>query len=326
MPAAPPQAHDDAVAVAPAPPGRVRDGVREALEAVGWRDRLAGEGRVLVKPNLGFDLYRAGAVTSAEVLAAVVGLLVDEGHEVVIIEADQALVDIERAARTAGVPELCARPGVRWLNLSREPFVDRQLPGARALSPLRLPEIIGRHPLITVPVMKTHAKTTISGALKNQWGLLPLDRYRHHPHLHEAIAELLRAAPPSLCLMDATTCMEGDGPKAGLPRRLDLVLAARDPLRLDWLAAEIMGFDPTKVEHLVRCAPAGFAGRDAIRVVGALPRVPPFRAPSHNLVSRVEDTLQRHRGTRWVFDSPLMPLLCGGARGWYAIWHKVLAR
>ena len=326
MSASPPKNLNRVVSVAKAPPGQVRAAVRQAMEAVGWADALDGHGTVLIKPNLGFDLYRPGAVTSAEVLEAVVDLLASDGLEVVIIEADQVLVDIEAAARTAGVPDLCRRPGVRWLNLSGQPFSARALPGARALDPMPLPEIIGKHPMITVPVMKTHAKTTVSGALKNQWGLLPMDRYRYHPRVDEVLVDLLRAAPPTLCLMDATVCMEGSGPKAGLPRRLDLVMAARDALRMDWLAAAIMGFDPAQVAHLALAAPHGFGGLDDIEVAGDLPDVAPFRPAQHNIVSLVEGTIQRHPATRWIITSPLMPLLCGGARSWYKVWYRYLAR
>ena len=326
MSASPPKNLNRVVSVAKAPPGQVRAAVRQAMEAVGWADALDGHGTVLIKPNLGFDLYRPGAVTSAEVLEAVVDLLASDGLEVVIIEADQVLVDIEAAARTAGVPDLCRRPGVRWLNLSGQPFSARALPGARALDPMPLPEIIGKHPMITVPVMKTHAKTTVSGALKNQWGLLPMDRYRYHPRVNEVLADLLRAAPPTLCLMDATVCMEGSGPKAGLPRRLDLVMASRDALRMDWAAAALMGFDPAQVAHLAGAAPTGFGGMDDIELTAPLPSVPPFRPASHNLVSLVEGTLQAHPATRWVITSPLMPLLCGGAKNWYKLWYRYLAR
>ena len=324
----PPNSLDRTVSVVPATPGQIRAAVSEALEAVGWKEALGDHRTVLVKPNLGFDLFRPGAVTSAEVLEAGVELLAGDGLEVVIIEADQVLVDIEAAAQTAGVFELCRRlgPRVRWLNLSGEPFSDRPLPGALCLDPFPLPDIIGQHPMITVPVMKTHAKTTVSGALKNQWGLLPMDRYRYHPQVNEVLTDLLRAAPPTLCLMDATVCMEGSGPKAGTARQLDLVMAARDALRIDWAAAALMGFDPAQVAHLATAAPAGFGGMDDIELTAPLPSVAPFRPASHNLVSLVEGTLQAHPATRWVITSPLMPLLCGGARNWYKLRYRYLAR
>lgn len=320
-----PAALDHAVAVVPAPPRRLRRAVEQALRQVGWREVLGAEQRVLVKPNLGFDLYRPGAVTSAAVLEAVVEVMLAAGHEVVIIEADQVLVDIEAAARTAGVPALCGRPGISWLNLSERPYEARPVPGARCLDPMELPAIIGRHPLVTVPVMKTHSKTTISGALKNQWGLLPLDRHRHHPRVNDVLQDLLQAARPALCLMDATVCMEGSGPKAGEPRRLDLLLAARDPLRMDWLAAALMGFDPAAIEHLRLAAPAGFRGLRDIQLLGELPRVRPFKPARHNVVSLVETALRSHGALSWVFDSPLFPVLCGGARAWYQLWYRCLA-
>lgn len=308
------------VAIQRASPATLREDVAAALEAVGWRDLLGPAPSVLVKPNLGWDLYVPGAVTDAGVLAALTSLLAEDGREVILIEADQVLVDVEVAARRAGIPQLTRHPRVRWHNLSRHPFTHRP-PRGGVLDGVPLPEIIGSRPLITVPVMKTHAKTTISGALKNQWGLLPVDRHRLHPQLDAALPELYALAPPTLCLMDATTALEGDGPKSGAPRQVGHLLASASAPCLDWVAAEIMGFDPRAIPHLRGAAPPELRALADIPLVGQRPHIPPFRAPGHNLVSRVEGALRGSALHRLVFDSPVFDACCAGARGWYHLWY-----
>ncbi|MFH1467087.1 MAG: DUF362 domain-containing protein [Pseudomonadota bacterium] len=308
------------VAVVPAPPDRLREALLQALEAVDWRAALQGQRRVLLKPNLGFDLPHPGSVTSPAVLAAVVELLLDHGHEVLIIEADQVLVDMERAAALAGVPALCRRRRVTWVNLSRQSYRTVGPVHPDAPIPLRLPELIGQHPLIDLPVLKTHAKTTVSGAIKNLWGLLPKDRHQLHPWLAPALRMLLAAAPPALCVMDATVALEGDGPKTGTPRRVDHVLAARDAWHLDTLTARWMGFDPGAIAHLTACAPPDAA--EPTEIIGELPPLPPFQPAGHNLVSRVEEAVRALPGGRRLLRSPALHVATAGAWVWYRVWAR----
>ena len=55
---------------------------------------------------------------------------------------------------------------------------------------------------------------------------------------------------PSFAVMDATVAMEGNGPGAGIPVKLGLILASNDLLALDKTATEIMCIDWTTIKHL----------------------------------------------------------------------------
>lgn len=293
-----------------------------ALAAVPWREALAGADRVLLKPNLGYDLPAPGATTAPAVLEAVVRYFVDHGLGVVIIEADQVLVDVERSARAAGVPDLVRRYGAQWVNLSKGRFERAVLEGARVLADVELPAILASAPLVTLPVMKTHAKTVVSGAIKNQWGLLPLDRHRYHPRVDEALLDLYRLAPPALTILDATVCMEGDGPKTGDPRRLDAIWASVDGFTLDCATTRHMGFGVDEVPHLSLIEEV--LGPTSVELVGELPECAPFARPSHNLVSLLETVLRDSPVAPLVFDTPLFRVACTGARTWYGLRHRVL--
>ncbi len=276
----------------------------------------------MIKPNLGYDLVAPGANTSREVLEAVCRFFVDEGLRVTIIEADQVLVDVERAARHAGVPALCEELGVTWVNLSKHPYRTRELAGAKVFHQIQLPAILGEAPLVNIPVMKTHAKTGMSGAIKNLWGLLPLDRHRYHPVVDQALVDLHRLVPTALTLMDATTAMEGNGPKTGTPRTLDAVLASTDAVALDRIAAHIMGLPLPTIPHLEALA-ADAAGTPSTD--GVLPECPPFRRPRHNPVSWLESRLRESRIEPLVFGTPLFAVCCSGARTWYRVRQRFVS-
>ena len=304
-----------------APPGRVHIAVQRALEAVAWREVLDASEQILVKPNLGYDFVRPGTTTSPVVIKAVVELLVAHGHLVTIIEGDQVLVDVETAARQAGIPSLCEHPRVSWVNLSRTRFVRREFSGARVFQEIGLPEILDSAPLLTLPVMKTHAKCVVSGAIKNQWGVLPIDRHHYHSVLDDALVDLHDVVRPSLCLMDATVCLEGNGPKSGRARHVDHVFAARDPFLLDWFAAKLMGFDPSEIAYLEAIRRhRGDVGLPPV-VIGPVPDLARFMPAEHNLVSLVESRLRQSRIAPLVFDSPVFKLCCRGARLWYQLGH-----
>ncbi|MFQ6098733.1 MAG: DUF362 domain-containing protein, partial [Armatimonadota bacterium] len=179
--------------------------------------------------------------------------------------------------------------------------------------------------LVSVPVMKTHNKSTITGAIKNQFGCLGKVRHNYHPVLSRALVEINRLVRPRLAVMDATVCLEGDAPKSGRPRVVGLVLASNDIVALDAVQATMMGFDPTTIEHLNLAAQAGLGTNDLsrIRLVGE-----PldewrlqFEPARDNLVSRVENRLRESRLRRIAFGGLFFRLCCWGALGFYLAWY-----
>jgi hypothetical protein len=218
------------------------------------------------------------------------------------------------------------------VNLSRAPFVRVSVPGALVLPSLEIPEVLTRTVLVTVPVMKTHAKTVLSGGIKNQWGCLPKFRHNYHPVVDEALRDLTAALRPALTILDGTVALEGNGPKSGRPRICNLILASRDPVALDTVAGRIMGLDAFPVRHLDLCARAGFGERDWSRIDvidgqgrarSELPRLN-FRPARPNPVSVVETFLRTTAARRLIFESPLLRFFCWGARLWYFLWYYVL--
>ena len=307
--------------------GPVPEAVRACMEAAEWRRFISPGAAVCLKPNLGWDLFLPGAVTSPWVVEGVIQTIRDYVGKIYLVEADQVLVNCERALRQTRMDELIRRYDLEWVNLSREQFVEVEVPDARVLPRLRLPEILLRTELITIPVMKTHNKTTLTGALKNQWGCLPQDRHRYHGVVHAAIADVNRALRPRFAVMDATVCLEGAGPKSGRPRLMDLVLASGDLVALDAVAATLMGFDPPRIEHLRECAELGLGTFDRARIATLGPDpdelAVSFQPARDNLVSRVEMALRHWRYARCVFGSCVFDFCCYGANWWYWLWYHL---
>jgi uncharacterized protein (DUF362 family) len=219
---------------------------------------------------------------------------------------------------------VCRRNGVEWVNMSFAPQLLERVPDNRVLREIEVPRILRETVLVTLPVMKTHAKTGLSGALKNQWGCLNKMRHEYHLVLDDALADLNRVIRPRLCVMDGTVGLEGNGPKSGNPRFADRILCSTDPVALDTVQAISMGLDPRTITHLASCAARGVGtdDRSRIEVRGLQPEDHgvAFRPARHNAVSRVETLLRRSAIKRLVFNTPLFKLCLLGAKAYYHVW------
>jgi uncharacterized protein (DUF362 family) len=285
---------------------------------------------VALKPNLGWDILIPGAVSAPWVVEGVILVLKDYASALYVVESDQVVVNVENAVRQTRVWEICQKHGVTWVNMSKGQFVRQKDESRLALKHIHLPEILTRTHLVTLPLMKTHNKSTLTGAIKNQWGCLETLRHHFHPVLSQALVDLNSILKPKFAVMDATIGLEGNGPKSGFPKEMGLVLASGDLVALDATAGRIMGIDPAEVEHLQLCQAHGLGTTRAeeIQVVGedvAALRTP-FLPARHNAVSGLELIL-RSSFMRWLtFETPVFNLMCWGARRYYDLWDALYGR
>ena len=169
---------------------------------------------------------------------------------------------------------MAAELGCKVLNLSRDSLVD--VPDARMAGFGMSKTWLEADAFITLPVLKTHATTVFTGALKNQWGCIPrYDRILLHKHLHELIVEVNRLRPVTLALMDGLVGMQGRGPINGYPIDLNVLLASRDPVALDATAMRLIGLDPLTSQHVVHAETIGLGrlAADQVTVDGPFAEV-----------------------------------------------------
>jgi uncharacterized protein (DUF362 family) len=113
--------------------------------------------------------------------------------------------------------------------------------------------------IIHLPTVKTHIFTGTTGAMKNAFGGL-LNERRHwtHPVIHETPVDLLmiqeRIHAGVFAVMDGTFAGDGPGPRCMVPHVKNVILASRDQVAIDAVAAELMGFDPLRELKYVRLA------------------------------------------------------------------------
>jgi uncharacterized protein (DUF362 family) len=243
--------------------------VRECMEFCDWRRWVAKNGTVVLKPNLctAIPEQMESSNTKLAVTAAVCEVLLERTNRISVVEADHIRQTTEHVYEATGYKELEKKYGVSLVNLSKAPTVSCR---CEPIGEIPLPRmLLDCDTFISIPVLKTHALTYFTGVLKNQWGCVPyaLDRIQHHGAIHEMLSSLHRIFHPQFSVVDATVCMEGRGPVAGKPRRLDLVLASQDGVALDATCMRLIGLNPSLSRHVVFAAEQGLGSIDPENIV-----------------------------------------------------------
>lgn len=233
--------------------GQAEGAIRALVEQMGGMGRFVRPGeRIVLKANLLRAAPPESAIcTHPAVVEAVAKLVKEAGGTPVICDSPGGALHKEAVLRSlyekTGMAAAAAAAGAELSMDSSTRTVS--LPEGKVL---RQAEIITpvaeADGVIDLCKMKTHVLMSMTGAVKNLFGVIPglskVGYHATHPD-HETFADVLLDltgyVKPRLSLMDGILAMEGDGPgSSGTPRQVGLLLAAANPLALDTAAGAIM--------------------------------------------------------------------------------------
>lgn len=245
---------------------RVENGIlADALDWCGGWDRMQRGARVLIKPNLTFPFHEPGVTTPPDMLRALTEMLVTRGAVVTICEGGPSLDAYSTwgAFREHGILDLEAEFGIRVIDLCSEPAVHYDFGRETAGQRVPVPRILAETDVfVSMPVVKVHAMTTVSLALKNQWGLIPSKkRFLLHSAIDDILVGLNAMLPHPLVVCDARMVLDGNGPMFGTPRPGNFLAVSNDPGAFDVAITHLMGFDPMRIKHIRAAIKAGLAPR-----------------------------------------------------------------
>lgn len=236
----------------------VESAVREIMEANDYRSLIPEGARVVIKVNLStpFEENAASSNTSPDILDAVLAVVRERTEHIVVGESNGMRYDTEDAFEVSGYYPIIEKHGARALNFSKDEWVET---GESLIKGWGLSKtLLDADVFITLPVLKTHATTVFTGALKNQFGCFPQHkRIFLHPKLDRVIVLINQILKPRIAIMDGIIAMEGRGPINGKPRRFDMVLGSTDPVALDATAMRLVGLDPYSSGHIVLASESG---------------------------------------------------------------------
>jgi uncharacterized protein (DUF362 family) len=164
---------------------------------------------------------------------------------------------------------------------------------------------------VSVAVLKTHGITGVSLGMKNYVGIRPTrpdlgtDKSdMHHGLLDAALVDLFSLRPADYAIVQGFHATEGNGPQWGTDLHHNVVVASADLVAADAVAASLMGFVASDVEHLVLAQRKrlGVADLGAIEVVGE--RIADVRRWFARATGRKGIGLLARGNRRWLVDGP----------------------
>lgn len=217
----------------------------------------------IIKLNLSWTKFYPAVSTPPWNFEAVLKWLIDSGvspENIIPVENRTVVTDVKQGSINHGWDKIAKKFKVKIHYLTEEKYIKYH-PKSKMLvlndiypDGILLPEIILNKPLISLCTMKSHVFTTVTGSVKNYFGMLNTNRHYCHRRIHQAIIDLLQIQkelhPQILAVMDATVAGYGPGPRAMHWKPANLLLASEDEIALDSTSARILGFDPSEIEFL----------------------------------------------------------------------------
>lgn len=282
-------------------PTDVLAAVRGAIDLIGGINNFIKPGSaVLLKPNLLMAIDPSSAVvTNPEVVRAVVKILQEidcriylgDGPSVWGKKSD----NIAKVYEKTGMTSLAKEEKIELVTFDKKHWWGK-FPLTSWLDNCDY--------LISLPKFKTHDLTTLTGAIKNTFGLVP-GRYKLELHkryssvekFSEILVDIYQAARPSLNILDAIVAMEGDGPgTGGKTKRTGFIIVSPDGLAIDSILSLVMGLKPETILTNKEAYRRGLGKMDLRDMEIKGKQVPallkePFELPTTSLVGKIPPPL-----------------------------------
>ncbi len=249
--------------------------VARGIALVGGIGRFITVGeKILLKPNLLVARDASRAVTThPAVFRAVARQFIDAGAKVTYGDSPGFGRPSTVAGRT-GIASAAEALGIELAEFSGGRSVS--FPDGQLIKRFTIAEgVLAADGIVSLPKLKTHGLTRITGAIKNQYGCIPgalkAEFHARLPNVDlfsQMLVDLNCLLRPRLFVMDGIVAMEGNGPQNGTPRPMNVLLLSTDPVALDAAVCRMVGLDATLVPPIVYGERFGLGRAVDVEIVG----------------------------------------------------------
>jgi len=282
----------------------MRASLEESLNALGYKKIVKPGDKVLIKVNATHFHYLPGITVTPELVYHFVKVLKERGCKVTVGEGDLQRVSAECALEGCGIEKAAKKAGAKVVNFCKDKRVNVDVKGCFFdFNEYKIPKsYVDCDVFASMPVFKTHKLTGVTLTLKNHFGCVPDDlRLKYHKDIDKVLADFCQLLKPKLVVMDGRIGLESDGPIAGLPKKLDLIMTANNAVAADAVACKIMDFDPKKIKHIMTAHKRKLGPVDLkeIEITGEKVKdvKDPFEKANQDTISNME---------KWVSPYPLL--------------------
>jgi uncharacterized protein (DUF362 family)/NAD-dependent dihydropyrimidine dehydrogenase PreA subunit len=278
-------------------PDLVLCATRKAVDLIGGISKyVRPKSKVLVKPNLLMAKGTEFAIdTHPAVVRAVVELLKEIDCQIYLgdgpsVWGSQA-ENVDNVYEKSGMNQLAKEEGIELVRFRKNRWRS-SLPLSAYLDECDF--------LISLPKFKTHDLMTLTGAIKNLFGLVSGSyktelhkKYFKEEDFAKMLVDIYGEVMPALTIVDGIEAMEGDGPgTSGKVRKAALLLAGGDCVALDSALALIMGLKPLDILTTKEASKRGLGIADIkfIEILGdKLEDVvgKPFQLPTTSIIKKI---------------------------------------
>jgi uncharacterized protein (DUF362 family) len=243
---------------------------KKLLIDTGKAKRIKPQSRVVIKPNLVVSRAQwKGVNTDPAVVMALIEILKQSGvSQITVADGSGMGYSAAKAFEICGYAAKARRYGLRLVDLERDRFVKIPVRLDGPFETLDIAQtVLECDLLINVPVMKAHTFTSITCSLKNLKGVMPraLKTKFHSVDLSRAVAQLNSVVTPGLILVDG---LQGDlaSETGHTPVRMERMLMGANPVEVDSVAADMLGYAPQGVRHIHYSAAGGLGNCDLEKI------------------------------------------------------------
>lgn len=228
----------------------------EAIKSFGGMKAFVKKNqKVVLKPNASWDVPpERGANTHPKLVARVVEHCLNAGAKEVYV-FDNTCDDWRRSYANSGIEKAVKDAGGKMVPGNSESYYQtKEIKGGKKLKEAKFHELIlDSDVFINMPVLKNHASTGISIALKNLMGIVWDRRFWHRVDLHQCIADCATLIKPHLNIIDGYYVMKKNGPRGVSVSDVVTMksqIIATDMVAADTSGARLYGTDPDKVAYI----------------------------------------------------------------------------
>ena len=259
---------------------KVKSAINRGIDLLGGIDSFIKDGdKILLKPNLlASESAEKSVTTHPIVFEAIISILQEKAKEKNIEKISYGdspgIGKGISVAQKSGISEVAERLKIEYADFD-EPIGISFNEGIKEKSFTIAKPITEADTIISLPKLKSHALTVMTGAVKNQFGCIPgFRKAEYHLKLPDfddfstMLLDLNKLISPKLYIMDGITAMEGNGPRSGNPRKLNVLLLSSDAVALDYVASKIISFDYNSIPTIKMGFKLGFSNKENIEIVG----------------------------------------------------------
>lgn len=286
---------------------KVKKAVDRGIDLIGGANQFAKPSeRILLKPNLlATDPPEKCSTTNPAVFKAVAEALKATGATITYGDSPAFHSPIA-AAKAAGLYEVANALDIKLADFKNGEVIFYK-EGSQNKKFFIAKGVLDSDGIVSLPKLKTHGFARMTGCIKNQFGCIP-GKLKGEMHVKlpnildfsRMLVDLNHYVNPRLYVMDGIIAMEGNGPRGGNPKPMNVLLFSSDPVALDATVCRIVDLNPefvptTKIGQEVGM---GTYLEDEIELVGD--NIDLFIEKNFNVVKEDVKPFKQSRGSRLI--------------------------